>query len=266
MKIYISADIEGITGVTTWDETEKTHSDYNEFKIQMNKEVKAACNGAISAGAKEILVKDGHDTAANLEHSLLPEEVTLHRGWQEDPMSMMSALDSSFDAALFIGYHSRGGSNRSPISHTLMPYIETIKINGVFASEFLINVYTAALYDVPVLFVSGDKGLCEDVNNVNSNIVTLAVKEGIGGATINMHPNKAIREIEALVYKALNSDLNLCKIDLPKTFNVEISYKDFKKAYRNSFYKGAKLINEKTISFETDDYYEVLRFLHFTAS
>ncbi len=265
MKLYISADIEGVTGVTTWSETEKTNSDYVDFKIQMNKEVKAACDAAVNFGVKEILVKDGHDTATNLDHSLLPEEAILHRGWQEDPMCMMSSLDSSFDGVLFIGYHSRGGSVQNPISHTLMPYIESIKINGIFASEFLINAYTAALYNVPVLFLSGDKGLCEEVNSINPNILTLAVKEGIGGATINMHPNKAIRDIENLVYKALNSDFNLCKIELPKTFNVEISYKDFKKAYRNSFYKGAKLMNERTICFNTEEYYEVLRFLHFTA-
>lgn len=68
MKIFISADIEGITGVTHWDETEKTKSDHKEFAHQMTLEVKAACEGAIDAGADEIWIKDAHDTARNIDH------------------------------------------------------------------------------------------------------------------------------------------------------------------------------------------------------
>ncbi len=80
MKIFISADIEGITGVTHWDETEKTKSDHKEFAHQMTLEVKAACEGAIDAGADEIWIKDAHDTARNIDHNLLPRNTKLIRG------------------------------------------------------------------------------------------------------------------------------------------------------------------------------------------
>ena len=263
MKVYISADIEGITGVTSWSETEKNHSDFGAFAQQMTREVKAACEGSFDAGATEIYVKDAHDSARNIDINELPEYVKLQRGWSGDPMCMVSGLDSSFNVALFIGYHSRAGSSDSPLAHTLSTNIEYIKINGNYASEFLINAYAAALHGVPVAFVSGDQGLVKEVQEVNSYIATLSVKEGSGNSTISMHPQKAIREIKDIVSAILKSEYTLCKIDLPENFNVEIAYQKHQTAYRNSFYPGAHLIAPKVITYNTNDYFDVLRLFHF---
>lgn len=263
MKIYISADIEGVTGVTSWSETEKGHGDFSVFAAQMTKEVKAACEGAYEAGATEIYVKDAHDSARNIDINELPEYVKLQSGWAGDPMCMVSGLDESFDGVIFIGYHSRAGSGTSPLAHTLDTGMAYIKINGVYASEFLINAYAAALHNVPVVFVSGDKGLIDEVKQTNGSIKTLSVKEGVGQCTINIHPNKAIKDIKTLVKEALVTDYSLCKITLPKTFNIELAYERHEKAYRNSFYPGAKLIEPRVISYTTDNYYEVLRLFHF---
>lgn len=263
MKIYISADIEGVTGVTSWSETEKGHNDYVSFANQMTKEVKAACEAAGEAGAEEIYVKDAHDSARNIDMNGLPEYALLQRGWAGEPMCMVSGLDDSFDAAIFIGYHSKAGSGDSPLAHTLSTELDYIKINDVYASEFLINAYAAAIHGVPVVFVSGDKGLTEDVKRANPYICTLAVKEGLGKCTISMHPERAVKEIRTLVAAALQADYGLCKITLPEKFNVEIGYLKHETAYRNSFYPGAKLINPKALAFSTNDYYEVLRLFHF---
>lgn len=264
MKIYISGDIEGITGVTSWSETEKSHSDFQSFAEQMTNEVKAACDGAIQAGAEEIYVKDAHDSARNIDINELPENVVLQRGWAGEPMCMVSGLDKTFDAALFIGYHSRAGSSSSPLAHTLSTELDFIKINGIYVSEFMINAYAAALHGVPVAFVSGDKGLTSEVKKVNSHISTLAVKEGKGKCTISIHPKKSVKKIKELVKAALQTDYTSCKINLPEKFEVEIGYLKQETAYRNSFYPGAKLIMPKVVSFETNDYYEVLRLFHFT--
>ncbi len=264
MKVYISADIEGITGVTSWSETEKSHSDFEVFAKQMTNEVKAACHGAYKAGATEIYVKDAHDFARNLDMNELPEYVRLQRGWAGDPMCMVSGMDDSFDAALFVGYHSRAGSSESPLAHTLSTEIEYIKINEIYASEFLINAYAAALYNVPVIFVSGDKGLVDEVNGTNSHIATLAVKEGNGKCTVSIHPQKAIKETKDIIAATLISDYSSCKIELPQFFHVKVAYQKHELAYRNSFYPGAKLTDSKVIEYKSDDYYEVLRFFHFT--
>ena len=108
MQIYISADIEGTCGIADWSETErKTMDDYRPFQQQMTREVAAACAGAVAAGAEDILLKDAHDTARNLDPTALPRETRILRGWTGDPLSMMSGLDSApFGAVLFTGYHA----------------------------------------------------------------------------------------------------------------------------------------------------------------
>jgi D-amino peptidase len=141
MKIYISTDIEGVTGTTHWDETEKGKSDYSEFREQMTAEVSAACEGALRAGAIEVWIKDAHASARNIIASKLPTEAQLIRGWSGHPFVMVQELDESFNAMLLIGYHSAAGSSGSPLAHTISDQAAFIKINDDFASEFLLHAY-----------------------------------------------------------------------------------------------------------------------------
>ena len=263
MKIYISADIEGVTGVTHWDETLKKETDYREFQEQMTAEVVAACNGALKAGAKEIYIKDAHETGRNLISSKLPEQVMLIREWSNHPFSMMQELDDTFDAVVMIGYHSGAGSQSSPLSHTLTENFSSIKINGKPASEFLINTYTAGLLGVPVVFVSGDKGICDEARSFQERIWTVSVQEGIGSSTISIHPQVAIKKIADGVEAALLKDASPLKVKLPPTFKVKIEFRNHVSAYRASFYPGITRLANKTIQFEHKDYFEVLRTLMF---
>ena len=263
MKVYISADIEGITGVTHMDETLKNKPDYAEFQEQMTAEVLAACKGALKAGAKEIYVNDAHDSARNIIAAKLPEQVKLIREWSQHPFLMMQELDDSFDAVIMIGYHSAAASQTSPLAHTLTDKFSSIKINAKPASEFLINTYTAGLVGVPVVFVSGDKGICDEALAFNERIWTVSVQEGIGSSTISIHPIVAIKKIEEGVEAALSKDLSRLKIKLPVGFKVKIEFRDHIRAYRASFYPGITRLANKTIQFEHKDYFEVLRTLMF---
>ncbi|MFA9397430.1 MAG: M55 family metallopeptidase [Clostridiaceae bacterium] len=265
MKIYISADIEGISGVTHWDETEKSKADHKYYADEMTREVEAACIGAIEAGASEIYVKDAHDSGRNIDHSKLPKQVKLIRGWSGHPFSMVQRLDESFDSAIFIGYHSYSSSSGNPLSHTMNPkLVDYIKINDEFASEFLIHGYVASYVGVPVSFVSGDKELTNHIKTYNSNILTLALKEGIGKSTTNIHPQLAYELTKSMTKDSLKSNLKAQLLELPSRFKVEINYKNHFDAYRYSFYPGAKKISDTAILFETDDYFEVLRMMNFT--
>ncbi|MCT4563414.1 MAG: M55 family metallopeptidase [Maledivibacter sp.] len=264
MKVYISADIEGITGVTTWSETEKGNGDYNPFVKQMEKEVCAACRGAVNAGAEEIWVKDAHDSGRNIDPAILPRNVKLIRGWSGHPFSMVQELDESFDALIFVGYHSCGGSKHNPLSHTMnCENVNYIKINDRYASEFLLHAYAAATVNVPVVFVSGDEGLCDEISEVNEKISTLAVKKGIGNSTISINTDLANELTEKKVKEALMGKLDLCNIKLPDSFKVEISYANHIRAYKASFYPGMKQISPTNVLFETNDYFEVLRMISF---
>lgn len=263
MKIFISADIEGITDVTHWDETDMDKAEYAYAREQMTAEVAAACEGALEAGATEILVRDAHGDARNLIHAKLPREVHLIRGWAPDPLMMMQGIDQSFQAAALIGYHSRARSNASPLAHTMTGAWVRVTLNGQEASEFLINTYAAALFQVPVVFVSGDQGLCLEVNGLNPAIKTVAVKEGIGNSTVNIHPELAVERIRDGMKTALKGKLEQCRVALPERFEVEIQFKEHSKAHLYSFYPGARLKDPVTVSFAHADYQEVLRFLFF---
>ena len=263
MKIFISADIEGVTGIANWDETKLENSISQYFREQMTMEVKAACRGAIEAGATEIFVKDAHSSGRNMDPSKLPEEVKILRGWTRNPYVMMAGLDSTFDGVFFIGYHSAAGTDGNPLAHTMNGENEYVKINGQYASELLINSYTAALFGVPVLFASGDKLLCEEAKRINGNIETVAVSEGIGDASVSIHPNMAVKNIKQKVLEALAGDLSKCTVKLPEKFKVEIHYRKHSAAYSGSFYPGARQTGTKTLEYEAADYFEVLKFLFF---
>lgn len=266
MKIFISADIEGVNNILAWDETTLQDPEYGYFREQMTAEVKHACLGATKAGATEILIKDAHDDARNLILKDLPDNVLLHRGWQGCPCSMMAGLDNTFDAVLFIGYHSPSRSDGNPLSHTMNTRIHHVKINGEIASEFYINALYASYLGVPVAFLSGDDNLTKLVKKENENVITVATKEGIHGAVVSKHPNVTNKLIEDNVQIALekiskNKDKNI--ITLPKFFDIEIQYKNHKDAYSSSFYPGCQLIGSDRVRFCSEDYYEVLRMFKF---
>ncbi|HEX7107799.1 MAG TPA: M55 family metallopeptidase, partial [Aestuariivirga sp.] len=103
MKVYISVDIEGVAGITHWDETNKAHIDYPEFREQMTREAVAAIEGARAAGATEIWVKDAHETGRNLMTSMLPDDVRIIRAWAGHPLCMLQELDETFAAVMMVG-------------------------------------------------------------------------------------------------------------------------------------------------------------------
>lgn len=257
MKVYISVDIEGVTGVTAWSETELNHSDHTQAAQQMTKETLAACEAAIACGADEILIKDGHDSARNILIENLPSQAKIMRGWTNTPESMMAGIDSTFDAAIFIGYHSGAGFNGNPLSHTMNLNNNCVKINGEKAAEFDMNAYVAAHYGVPVVFVSGDEQLCCHAKQLIPEIETAGVKWGWGNATVSVSPKEACNMIREGVMKGL-SKLDLCTLKSPSEFNLEINFKECVHALRASFYPGACQLDEKSVSYTAKDIQEMM--------
>ena len=260
MKLYISADIEGTTGITLWDETENGHPRYAYFADQMTREVAAACRGAMAAGCDDILVKDAHDSACNLIPRMLPEEVRLFRGWGSDIMAMMAGLERDCDGVFFTGYHSGAGMDTNPLAHTMNTRNNYVRINGMIAPALMINSLTAAYFGVPVRLVTGDKGLCDWMKAVNPNIETVAVSEGRGRGSISIHPDKALRLIEAAAKRAMEKDAADCMFPLPDHFKVEISFKDHFRA-KGAAYPGVVQTGPASVAYEADDYMDVLRML-----
>jgi len=267
MKVFLSADIEGTCGITHWAETERsTPMDYKPYQQQMTREVNAACLGALAGGAEEVLVKDAHDSARNIDTTQLPKATRILRGWTGTPLSMMAGIDSEeFGAVLFTGYHAWASCPGNPLSHTMNLGNEWVTLNGVKCSEFLINSYTAGYYGVPVCFLSGDADLCAFAKELIPAITTVPVNQGIGGAVVSLNPNVAVEQIQAAA-KAAVKKAGKCAVPMPKHFESTVRFREHKAALSKSFYPGATFADGKEVSFVTDDWYEMLRFYHFVLS
>lgn len=202
-KIFISVDIEGITDVTTWAETEVGGAGYDDARAQMAREASSACEAVLEAGYVPV-VRDGHETAMNLRHTDLPDGTELMRGWACHPGSMMAGLDGSFSGAFYIGYHAPAGTAGSPLAHTIdRDKIRWLKINGRLASEFTINSLYAASKGVPSLLIAGDETICRMAEEEAPGIAAVAVKDCRGNSTYNIHPLEACRRIKAAAARKL---------------------------------------------------------------
>lgn len=262
MKLFISADIEGCAGTTMTYETHKNEPAYQKFAKQMTDEVAAVCEAALAAGADEIVVKDGHGDATNIDITAMPEGVTLIRGKSGHPINMMFGLDETFDAVMFIGYHAPAGDARSPLSHTSTGASNHILLNGERMSEFMLNTYTAAMFGVPVIFLSGDARICELSKELVPQIRTVATKHGVGGCAYNVAPKTVLKNLREAVTEVLSGDLtsrlNTCKVTLPEHFTYEVNFKDLKKAYQMSFYPNMKQIDERTDRMESSRWLDIV--------
>lgn len=257
MKVFISADMEGLATTSTWRDCDPASPAYKEQTREMTDEVLAACEGAFNAGATEIVVRDAHDNATNIDPARIPPHVKLLRGWNGHPYQMVAGIDSTFDAAMFIGYHSPAGRPGNCLSHTISCGQMHIKLNGRDASEFLLHSYVCALERVPCVFLSGDKALCEMESGLHPKLVTLPVKEGCGGVTCVYSPAEVHSAIRTQAERALRQDLRGAAITLPEHFTLEICYKEHVQAMKASFYPGVKQVSDSTVVLETDNFFEV---------
>ncbi len=264
MKLFISADIEGTCGITNWEETHAGGRLYDYFTAQMTREVTAAIEGALAAGY-ESTVKDAHNGARNIHLMELPRSTRIVRGWERDVWCMMDGLNhDKYDAVAFTGYHADSLSDGNPLSHTMDTIYQSVTLNGMRASEFVINAHMAAYLGLPIVFLSGDAAICEDAKKLVPGITTVASKTGMGSATISRHPLEVCDDIRAAMEAALrNPDKSGCCLTLPEHFVLDVAYTDWNTAHRNSVYPGAVSLDAKTVRFESDDYYEVMRFMHF---
>jgi D-amino peptidase len=263
VKVYISVDIEGVAGITHWDEAEKNHADHAEFREIMTREAIAAVDGARAAGATDIWVKDAHDSGRNLLTTLMPADVTLIRDWSGHPYSMIQELDESFDALVMIGYHSAVGAETNSLAHTLNTRTQMIRLNGAAASEFILFAHAASSVKVPTVFVSGDLGLMSEVEQTNAKIGRLAVKRGVGQSTVSMTPAASQAAIRKGVEAALRGRLADCLIDLPQRYVLDVTYVSPVLAYEKSFYPGCEYVGDKTNRLQAETIFDVLRALRF---
>ena len=254
LKVFISVDMEGLAGVATASDVNASGPDYQHFRKIMAAETNAAIEGAVRGGATEIVVRDSHGGKQNLLPADLSQRAQLIRGASTGPKNMMEGIDNSFGAAIFIGYHARAGTPDAVLAHTSTGNVIDFSINGVSLPEAGYNALVAGLYDVPVIFVAGDKAFVDQARGLFGNIEAVATKAAIGGGAITgPAPGVVQLQIQEGVERALagRARIKPYKMDGPFTMVLKVN-KD------RPLYSGATRVRPGESTFEHADLLEVL--------
>lgn len=248
MKVFISFDMEGVAGIVDWSQCRPPGQPYEEGRRLLLGEVNAAIDGALAAGATEIVCNDAHGAMANLDPEQLHGRATYVSG-RHKPLYMMQGCDSSADAVLFVGYHGSISGESSVLSHTYNPsVISRVRLNGTDTGESGINALVAVATQTPVVLISGDQQTVAEGAPFFPSAQQVVVKESLTRfAASSAHP-EAARELiragaEAAVKRA--ASMPLPDIALPATLDVDLQTADM--ADVASWVKGAERTGTRTV-------------------
>jgi len=230
VKIYISSDMEGTAGVVDWDHVMADGPLYEYYTGLLTREINAAIEGAMTAGATEFLVNDAHSKMANLRPDALAGSARYLSG-RFKPMYMMQGLDATFDAVFFISYHGSMGSKSSNLSHTYFPTaFAEVTLNGVVAGEAGINTLVAQAYGVPLVLITGDQVTADEIAPFAPGAYSAVVKESVTRFAANsLHPDEACRLIfdRAALATASIATATPPSLSLPVTMGITFRTSDY---------------------------------------
>jgi D-amino peptidase len=253
LKIFISVDMEGLAGVVSASDVSPSGPDYAHFRAIMAAETNAAIEGALRAGATEIVVRDSHGSKQNLLPADVDARARLLRGASTGPKNMMEGIDSTFDAVVFIGYHAKAGTPNAILEHTSTGNVLDLSINGVSLPEGGYNALVAGLYGVPVVFIAGDGAVVEQVRGLLGPIEAVAVKQEIADASLGLSPRQAQEEIRKGVEQALRNRARAKPYKLAGPYTMLLKVRQ-----ERPLYAGAQRVREGEFTFASPDLLAVL--------
>jgi D-amino peptidase len=188
MKILIAVDMEGITGVVSWNHVASDHPEYARFRKLMTYDVNAAIRGAFEGGASDVLVADGHGYGRNILIEELDERARLNSG-TPSPFSMVQGIDSGVNAVMYVGYHARIGTQNAILEHTWSDErVANLWINGDLFGEIGLNAAVSGHFNAPVIMISGDQSACAEAAALLHGIETAVVKYASGRMAAELLP------------------------------------------------------------------------------
>lgn len=266
MRIFLSADIEGVAGIAHLPSTGPGRFDYEAGRRWMTREVVAACEASIAAGATEIVVTDGHGSAHNLLFDELPDCVRLIRSWPRPLIQMQGIEDGHYDAAIFIGHHSNATQWGGILSHTFVLAFRDVRLNGVSQSETSLNALLAAHFGVPVIFTSGDDAYIEHCKAFFPEIETVTTKKAIGLTSIDsLKPVVAQRLIAQGVARALARRSDFKALALPEKFELEIDFTERSQPEMLEYLPWCDRVAPYTIRWRLANMIEVMKVIGFAS-
>jgi len=219
MKILLSCDMEGISGVVDWNHVDPPHREYERFRRIMTGDVNAAVRGTFDAGADEVIVTDGHDGGRNILIEELDPRVALNGG-SPSPLAIVQGADLRPDAAMLIGFHARYGAPDAVLCHTWSGVTRNLWLNDVLVGETGLVAAVCGHFGVPVIMISGDDKVCTEATDLLGRLETAVVKRSLGRFAAECLPLESARKA---IYDASVRAVTLLRAgDVPTAYRLSV--------------------------------------------
>ena len=264
LKIYISADMEGVVGVVTDAQLGPSGFEYQRAREFMTEEVKAAVEAAFEAGATEILISNSHGNGQNLLIEKLPRNITLVRAFPR-PLMMMQGIDETFDGVIFLGYHTGTTNPQGVRAHTMSSAsLADVRLNGISMPEAGVNAAIAGHFNVPVIMISGDDAIVKEATALLGNIEGAVVKWAYGfHSARTLMPEAAYQLIREKVKQAIGSIKDFKPYKLRTPIQLDVRFKNYRPSEVLSYLPIVERTDSHSIKFAGKDMIEVAKFLEF---
>ncbi len=262
LKIYISADMEGVVGAVTGEQLGPGGFEYERFRQFMTDEVNAAIDAARAAGATEFLVSDSHGNGQNLLIEQMPDDVMIVRSWPR-PLGMMEGIDDTFDGVIFTGYHASTANTRGVRAHTMSSAnITSLRLNGIEMTEGSMNAAIAGHFGVPVILVTGDDAAVAENQVIIGDIEGAIVKWSYGfHSARTLTPEAAYEEIRTRTASAISRIDDFEPYVLETPIELELSLKHYMPVETLSYLPNVEKVNSHTIRYIGEDMIDISKFL-----
>ena len=263
-KIYISVDMEGISGVVGDDQTSAGGAEYNRSRKLMAEDANAAIRGAFEGGATEVVVNDSHGSQRNLlPEDLDPRARLISHSFKRH--GMVEGLDETFDAVLFVGYHAKADSPRGLFAHTGSGVVKDVQVNGKSAGEGGLNTLMAQWFGVPVVLITGDDVAVEQQKEWTPGIRGVVVKRAINMRAVEgKSPAEARRDIQAGAKEGVAGARKPARERLAR-YTVRMQLRNFTIPEVAAAFREIQLVAPDTVEFTREsmpEAYRIIRVLY----
>ncbi|GCE24574.1 peptide ABC transporter substrate-binding protein [Dictyobacter alpinus] len=260
MKLFLSTDFEGTSGIVAWEQIIEGNAEYEQGRRLLTNEVNAVIAGALEVGVTDFVVNDAHHAMRNLHPQDLLGRATLITG-RHKPFYMMEGLDASFDGICFVSYHGSIGAEHAILSHTYNPgAIWEVRINGEIVGESGINALVAAHYQVPIIFISGDEATAREAGTIAPQAEKIIVKQSLGRfAAAHVHPEVACELLQVGARRAVEQLSKMRYPDFTLPVELEITFQVADMAEMATWIRGVERSAPRTVKIASSNLLDLYR-------
>lgn len=264
MRIFISCDMEGCTGIVHRDQLVPGQSDYARGRELMTRDVVAAATAALAVdGVQGVTVCDGHGTMRNLLLERFPVGCEVVCGpASSKTLCQSEGLDASYAALMFVGFHAKAGTKGAVLPHTWIGMlVHEIRVNGKVFGEAALNAALAGEFGVPAVFLSGDDAACREVRaDVGDWVVTVSTKRATGpSAAVCKPPAQTEADIRLGVLTALQELKSARVFRVPGPVEFAIVFHQVAQADRAAKNPAVERTGDREVRFTRPTYLAAVR-------